>query len=648
MSAGIRSAIAAIPIVAAARAGIGGVSPALRAARVSLEAGTSEAAFVQSLRADPRVESVEPLRWVASTVEPAAAAAAAVRSAAVSPFVEGLFFPRQSWHYGMIGVPRAWEVTEGSASVIVAVVDDGIRFDHLSLAGSLTNDGYDFVREPSTPVPHCSGGTISNTGDGDGPDPDPTIPMSYTMVFGPNCASGPNDFGGHGLHVAGTIAAAASGVVGIAPRVKIRPVRVLGTTGQGTNYDVAQGILYSAGLPADNGAGGLVQAPSAARVINLSVGSPVSDGVIAVAVSQATAAGSLIVAAAGNTGNSAPYYPAALPETVSVSALGPDFLLAPYSTWGSTVDVAAPGGSISVYGAFGGGIWSAWWSFAESASYIGALHGTSMAAPHVSGVAALLFSQNPGMTVAQAKARLFGTARDLGTLGEDNFFGTGLVDAFLALTNGAGFPSTLRVSLYDAVTGAKVEEVAAGSDRSFQFSGLTDGTYLVYAGTDDRDDGITGRPGFVWGARGGSSQPAPVAIQGTGVQDGSLTAGVPMEAEPNNSTALAHPLPIGGYLYGAIGSPGDIDHFRVLVPAPGTFTFETGGATGFCGFGLEVNTRLELLDAQGAVLVTNDDVNSANERYCSKIVTALVPGTYFLRVRGSSGGASGNYSIRAY
>jgi hypothetical protein len=252
------------------------------------------------------------------------------------------------------------------------------------------------------------------------------------------------------------------------------------------------------------------------------------------------------------------------------------------------------------------------------------------------------------MTAAEAKERIYATTRDLGDLGKDQLFGHGLVDAFLALTNGAGFPSTLRVSLYDASTGAKIEVVEAGPDHSFNFSGLTDGNYMVYAGTDDQDDGITGRPGFVWGARGGTPQPAVVAIQGNGIQDGSLTAGIPIEVEPNNSTGLAHSLPIGGYMYGSVGSFGDQDHYRVLVPTQGTYTFETGGATGLCGFGLEVNTRLDLLDALGVVINSNDDLNATDERFCSKIVAQLAPGTYFLRVRASFGGATGNYSIRAY
>jgi hypothetical protein len=101
-------------------------------------------------------------------------------------------------------------------------------------------------------------------------------------------------------------------------------------------------------------------------------------------------------------------------------------------------------------------------------------------------------------------------------------------------------------------------------------------------------------------------------------------------------------------MYGSVGSFGDQDHYRVLVPTQGTYTFETGGATGLCGFGLEVNTRLDLLDALGVVINSNDDLNATDERFCSKIVAQLAPGTYFLRVRASFGGATGNYSIRAY
>src|SRR2546428_7075583 len=137
--------------------------------------------------------------------------------------------PVQAWHYGMIDAPRAWDVTKGSASDTVAVVDDGIRFDHPDITANLTSDGYDFVSTGS-PYPLCAGGTVSNTGDPDGYDADPTDSISYDYNFTANCIIGPSALGNHGLHVAGTIGAVGNngvGGTGVNWTVRIRPVRVL-------------------------------------------------------------------------------------------------------------------------------------------------------------------------------------------------------------------------------------------------------------------------------------------------------------------------------------------------------------------------------------------------------------------------------------
>src|SRR5207244_13597480 len=91
------------------------------------------------------------------------------------------FFAIQSWHYGLIALPRAWAITTGSPSVLVALVDDGTRFDHPALAPNLTSDGYDFVSAADT-LPLCAGGAITNDDDATpGYDPDPTIPASYGL-----------------------------------------------------------------------------------------------------------------------------------------------------------------------------------------------------------------------------------------------------------------------------------------------------------------------------------------------------------------------------------------------------------------------------------------------------------------------------------
>ena len=96
-------------------------------------------------------------------------------------------YPNQSWHYTMIGLPEAWAITTGSSNIIVAVVDNGIRFDHPALTANLRSDGYDFVSQ--TNATFCAGGATINTGDGNGYDSDPTIPVDYD-VLGSGCLGG--------------------------------------------------------------------------------------------------------------------------------------------------------------------------------------------------------------------------------------------------------------------------------------------------------------------------------------------------------------------------------------------------------------------------------------------------------------------------
>ena len=137
------------------------LSPAVLAARIETEPG----------RADAVRAALLPRSAVAGVRADAYASLAAARTP------DDALWPAQQWHYGMVDLPRAWGITTGSAQVLVAVVDDGIRFGHPDLAANLTGDGYDFV-SPST-APLCGGGTADLTGDGDGYDPDPTIPIVY-------------------------------------------------------------------------------------------------------------------------------------------------------------------------------------------------------------------------------------------------------------------------------------------------------------------------------------------------------------------------------------------------------------------------------------------------------------------------------------
>lgn len=629
----IRGRLGALP--AAAQFRVRGVSPVLLAARVQVHDSLQRDAIAAALRRDAAVESVE--RNGIVHLERRRSAAAATVTLPGDPL-----YPRQAWHYGLIDLPRAWAITTGSAAVLVAVVDNGIRYDHPAVAGNLTHDGYDFVSSASYKL--CSGGgTIDNAGDGDGYDADPTQPADYDINFSRSCAIGLTASGNHGLHVAGTIGAVGNdgvGVSGVNWTVRIRPVRVLGVAGFGTFYDIAQGILYAAGLPADDGKSGTVTAPSGARIINVSLGGPSGSTALHDAVISATNAGALLIAAAGNSGNTSLLYPAAYPEALSVSAVGPDALLASYSSYGSTVDIAAPGGD-QADGDASFGVLSSAWNYVATTPIYDSWDGTSMATPHVSGVAALLLAQDPSLMGAQLRARLTTYAVDAGAPGPDDQYGAGIVNARNSLTQSLAPPRATYARLYTA-DGLLVATTRTAADGSYAFTGLGDASYTVYGGTDESGDGQVGVPGRLWGALGGSATPVAVTVDGAADYAATFAIALPEEIEPNDTPGQANALALGGYVNAAIGSASDVDVFRVRVPATGTYTVETSAVNGACGFALEANTVLTLRDSGGTVLASNDDIDAGSLNYCSRISTALTPGTYDVTV---SSGATSRYRL---
>lgn len=245
------------------------------------------------------------------------------------------------------------------------------------------------------------------------------------------------DDNGHGTHVAGIIAARAgngTGGSGVAPDATIMPVKVLGPDGTGWLSDVTEGIIWAT----DHGA----------SVINLSLGGPDAD-VMAPAVQYAQRHGVTVVAAAGNEGSTSPSYPAALPGVLSVAALDQHRELATYSNRGGTIDFTAPGSAIvsTVPGGY------------ETMS------GTSMAAPQVSGVVALLRSVSP---VADPLASLQVGVTDLGSPGRDDRYGHGMVNAARSVAAAcpgcavaidpapASIPATREQSLRGAVNRVRV------------------------------------------------------------------------------------------------------------------------------------------------------------------------------------------------
>jgi serine protease len=304
---------------------------------------------------------------------------------------------------------------------IVAVIDTGIVADHPDLTRMIV-PGFDFV----------SGSNGGDATPGIDANPDDSKPASSAAVF-------------HGTHVAGTIAAETfngDGIAGVAPMARIMPVRVLGVNGSGSFSDILQGMLFAAGLPNDSGT---VPARKA-DVINLSLGGQgACPSTVRDVVQQVRAQGVIVVAAAGNDSGQPVGTPANCQGAIAVSAISYSGALAYYSNVGPEVMVTAPGGDhsrqspagtdliLSTHATFGTG------SMTRTPNYFG-LQGTSMAAPHVAGVMALMRAVNPAITPAQVDT-LFASGSltdDIGTSGRDTQFGFGMINALKAITAAGG------------------------------------------------------------------------------------------------------------------------------------------------------------------------------------------------------------------
>jgi subtilisin family serine protease len=259
--------------------------------------------------------------------------------------------------------------------MVVAVVDTGVQSDHPDLKGRLVK-GVNIV-DPGSP---------------------------------------PEDDVGHGTHVAGIIAARVNnreGVAGLTWYTKIMPVKALDSTGAGSTYSVAQGVIWAA----DHGA----------NVINMSLGNYAEAQFLHDAIKYAHDKGVLVVAASGNDNTDRPGYPAAYPEVLAVAATDPGGGKAEYSNYGDYIDVAAPGTSIaSTY----------------PGSRYASLSGTSMASPHVAALASLIQAANPRLSNTEVMDILRHTAQDLGAEGKDNVYGYGQIDIRNALraASGQAFP----------------------------------------------------------------------------------------------------------------------------------------------------------------------------------------------------------------
>lgn len=303
-------------------------------------------------------------------------------------------YSKQWAHTERLQSAAAWDISTGSASVIIAVIDSGVDTGHPDLAGKIVA-GYDFV---------------DNDAD-------------------------PRDENGHGTHVAGIAAAMTNngvGVAGMSWGARIMPVRVLDASGSGWSSNIINGINWAY----TNGA----------KVLNLSLGGPSYSASMQSAVTAAHNAGSLVVAAMGNCRTAGPgcptanptSYPAAYNNVMAVAATNRSDTYAYYSQYGSHCDIAAPGGAMSFIHD-SNGIYSTMPTYDVDMTADGFyknydyLQGTSMATPYVSGLAALIWSVAPGLTPTQVQQTIQNTAVDLGPTGWDANYGHGRINPLAAL-----------------------------------------------------------------------------------------------------------------------------------------------------------------------------------------------------------------------
>jgi type VII secretion-associated serine protease mycosin len=339
---------------------------------VTVPAGSDPRETLRRLSQDPNVESAEPVQRMGRPRKPKRAQPVDLLQ---NPFGGNGRDPlrNQQWGLDKVEADAAWKVNRGASSVVLAVVDSGIDPNHPDLRDKLVK-GWSAV------------GGSHNIKDEDG----------------------------HGTHCAG-IAAAASGngmgIAGIAPNVKIMPVRVLDANGEGEDKDIAAGVVWAAN--------------HGASVISMSVGSYESTRVMRDAIAYAQKKNVLVVAAMGNDGNSQPNFPAQYKGVMAVGATDSRDRLADFSNTGNWISVTAPGVEIL----------STMPTYPCTSTKLGASKsyskddGTSMATPYVAGLAALVRSRWPELSADQVKQTIEMTATDLGAKGFDNRFGHGRINA---------------------------------------------------------------------------------------------------------------------------------------------------------------------------------------------------------------------------
>jgi serine protease len=490
------------------------------------------------------------------------------------------YLPYQ-WHYfapagtnlGGADLPDAWDVTKGSASITVAVIDGGYR-QHADLGPVLP--GYDFITD------------ITRANDGNGRDNDPQDPGDWVAANECGVGTPASNSSWHGTHVAGTIAALMNngiGGTGVAPNIRILPVRVLGKCG-GLLSDIADGMRWAAGLSVP----GVPVNPNPAHVLNMSLGAPgACSATLKNAVDNVVNAGKVIVAATGNSGTINVYQPANCVGVFAVTAHSIDGDNASYAEVGTQTTISAPGGDAlaGIFSLFNTG------TTIPVADAYGIGSGTSMAAPHVAGVVALMLSVKSSLTPAQVKSYLQSSARahPAGTYCTTTqgigLCGSGLLDAAGALYAIPAAPPTVVLTTPSQVVAPNTTISLVGSAtaeapriiKTYRWTQVTGAAVGVInnagAASATFTSPATGTYSFM------------LTATDTTLRTGTATATVRVNSPPVLTAVAAQTVTVGNALTFAVGATdvdGDTPIFHsVSLPAGATLSaqgaFSWPGAT---------------------------------------------------------------------